>query len=122
MSFRFLSDQCVPASIVAELRDHGHEVVLLREVLPIRAPDTEVIATAQSLNCLLLSLNGDFSDIVAYPPRRYQGIVSIQLHNHPEVIPSVMDRLITYLEQLSLPSALQGKLVIVEPHRIRVRQ
>jgi predicted nuclease of predicted toxin-antitoxin system len=121
MSFRFLSDQCVPAGIVRELRHHGHEVILLRDVLPIRAADPEVIAAAQSLDCLLLSLNGDFSDIVAYPPRRYNGIVSIQLHNHPEIISQVMDRLIAYLNQLPNSSSLQGKLLIVESHRIRVR-
>ncbi len=63
----------------------------------MRSIDPIVIAKAQELNCILLSLNGDFSDIVAYPPEKYQGIVAIQLHNHPEIIPDLMDRLTAFM-------------------------
>jgi hypothetical protein len=35
-----------------------------------------VIAKAQKLDSILLSLNGDFADIVTYPPKSYQGIVA----------------------------------------------
>ena len=34
MSLRFFSDQCVPAEITDTLRRLGHEVTLLRDVLP----------------------------------------------------------------------------------------
>ena len=83
MSLRFLSDQCVSAEITDILRRHGHRVTLLREVLPIRSLDPVVIAKAQELGALLVSLNGDFADIVAYPPAHYHGIVTIQLHKSP---------------------------------------
>ena len=43
MSLRFFSDQCVPAEITDTLRRHGHEVTLLRDVLPIRSLDPVVI-------------------------------------------------------------------------------
>ena len=46
MSLRFLSHQCVPAEISDTLRRHGHQITLLREVLPIRSPDAIVIAKA----------------------------------------------------------------------------
>jgi len=36
MSLRFFCDQCLPAEISDTLRTAGHEVLLLREVLPIR--------------------------------------------------------------------------------------
>ncbi len=81
MSLRFLSDQCVPAEITGTLRRHGYQITLLREVLPIRSPDPEVIAKAQELGAVMVSLNGDFADIVAYPPASYLGIIAIQLHN-----------------------------------------
>ena len=35
-----------------------------------------VIAKAQKLDSTLLSLNGDFADIVTYPPKSYQEIVA----------------------------------------------
>src|SRR5206468_2540490 len=121
MSLRLLADQCVPFSIIEAVRHMGHDVTLLRSVLPIRAPDTDVMAKAKAMDVILLSLNGDFADIVAYPPASHRGVIAIQLHNHPEVIPQVMTRLREHA--LAHPSASEyvGKLLIVEPHRIRVR-
>jgi len=118
---RFFADQCVPNEIVWALRAHGHEVLLLRDHLPICSPDSIVIAKAQELGCILLSLNGDFADIVRYPPNRYAGIVAIQLHNHPEIISDVMAFLASFLEVQSELEFFCGKLFIVEVHRIRIR-
>src|SRR4051794_13853103 len=98
MSLRLLSDQCVPSGITRRLVDAGHEVALLRDVLPIRAPDRHVIAKAQELDAILVSLNGDFADLIAYPPSQFGGIIAIQLHNHPEIIPFVMARLVRFLD------------------------
>ena len=122
MSLRFLSDQCVPAEITDNLRRRGHHVTLLREVLPIRALDPAVIAKTQDLGAILLSLNGDFADIVAYPPASYLGIVAIQLHNHPEIIPPLMERLAAFLDGHPAQEFYHGKLLLVEVHRVRIRQ
>jgi hypothetical protein len=43
----------------------------LRDFLEPELPDPIVIARAQELGTILLSLNGDFADIVTYPPARY---------------------------------------------------
>ena len=122
MSLRLFSDQCVPAEITDTLRRHGHTVTLLREVLPIRSLDPVVIAKAQELGAILLSLNGDFADIVTYPPARYLGIVGIQLHNHPEIIPQLMERLLAFLDAHPAQESYHGKLFLVEVHRVRIRQ
>ena len=94
MSLRLFIDQCVPKSIIQILRDTEHEVFVLGDYIPIESPDIIVIAKAQELNAILVSLNGDFADIVTYPPSSYQGIISIQLRNHPEIIPQLMARLL----------------------------
>ncbi len=122
MSLRFFSDQCVPAEITDTLRRHGHQVTVLREVLPIRSLDPAVIAKAQELGAILLSLNGDFADIVAYPPTNYLGIVAVQLHNHPEIIPQLMERLVAFLDGHHDQEFYNGKLLIIEVHRVRIRQ
>ena len=122
MSLRFLSDQCVPAGISRRLRDRGHDAIALRDVAHPRSPDEVVISKAQELGCVLLSLNGDFADIVTYPPADYGGIVAIQLHNHPEVINQLMDQFLAYLDANPDPQHYRGKLLIVEVHRIRIRQ
>jgi hypothetical protein len=96
-------------------------VLKLEEALPVRAPDADVIVKARELQRILVSLNGDFSDIVAYPPGEYGGIVAIQLHNHPEIIPQLMSRLTAFLAAHPAQDSYHGQLFIVEVHRIRVR-
>ena len=121
VSLHIFSDQCVPAEITDTLRGHGHKVSLLREVLPIRSIDPVVIAKAQELGSILLTLNGDFADIVSYPPARFLGIVSIQLHNHPEIIPQLMARLLPFLDAHPEQEFFHGRLFLVEVHRVRIR-
>ena len=121
MKLRLFADQCVPLGIVQILRQQGHHVTLLREHLPIRSLDPVVIVKAQELDCVLLSLNGDFADIVNYPPSRYGGIIALQLHNHPEIIPQLLTNLCHYLDRQSDREFFRGKLFIVEVHRIRIR-
>ena len=121
MKLRLFADQCVPLEIVLALRGQGHEVLLVRDHLPIRSVDPLVIAKAQELDCLLLSLNGDFADIVTYPPARYGGILALQLHNHSEIIPPLMAHLGRYLDSQTDREFFRGKVFIVEVHRIRIR-
>ena len=122
MGFRFFADHCVSNAIMQTLRAGGHEVVRLREQLPVESPDAVVIAKAQQLDAILLSLNGDFADIVTYPPADYQGIIALQVRNHPEIIPPLMQRLQDYLSSHADREYYRGKLLVVEVHRIRVRQ
>jgi predicted nuclease of predicted toxin-antitoxin system len=121
VKLRLFADQCIPLEIVLAMRGLGHEVLLLRDHLPIRSVDTLVIAKAQELDCLLLSLNGDFADIVTYPPGSFGGILALQLHNHPETIPALMQHLGRYLDSQTDREFFRGKLFIVEVHRIRIR-
>ncbi|GEM_PF-3088037 len=75
---RFFDDHCVPESVAEALETKGYEVFRLRNQMATDAPDDEVIEKAQQIDAVLLSLNGDFSDIVRYPPSDYGGIVSMQ--------------------------------------------
>ena len=94
----------------------------LKDHLPVESPDSAVIAKAQELDAILLSLNGDSADIVMYPPSRFKGIVALQVRDHPEVIPALMTRLCRYLRDHPPMGLFQGKLIVVEVHRIRVRE
>lgn len=47
--------------------------------------------------------------------------MSIQLHNHPEIIPRLIKGLITYCAAHPEQDFYRGKLFIVEAHRIRIR-
>ena len=120
MSLRFFIDQCVPNSIIGILRDANYEVLILKDYIFIDLDS--LVITTQELNAILLSLNGDFADIVTYPPAAFKGIISLQLRNHPEIIPQLMQKLIDYLSIHSSIEHYQGQLLIVEVYRIRIRE
>ena len=122
MSLTFFADHCVPNSVIQALRGAGHEVFVLTEHIPPDSNDAVVITTAQELNSVLVSLNGDSADITAYPPAQYRGIVAIQVRNHPEVIPAIMRQLMSYLTTHPEMPNYEGKLFLVEAHRIRIRK
>ncbi len=122
MGLRFLADHCISTLTIQTLRDLQHDVVRLRDVLPPDSPDAIVIAKAQELNAILLSLNADFGDIVSYPPRNYKGIISLQMRNHPEILPRLLARLKAYLELHPTMDDYVRKLLVVEVDRIRIRQ
>ncbi len=122
MSLTFFTDHCVPNSVIQVLRDAGHEVSILKEHIPRDSADPVVIAKAQELPAIRVSLNGDFSDIVTYPPSNYKGIIALQVRNHPRVIPALMQRLLDYLAAHPDMSSYEGQLLLVEAHRIRVRK
>jgi predicted nuclease of predicted toxin-antitoxin system len=103
------------------LADAGHSVTELRDHLPADSADPLVIAKAEELDAVLVSLNGDFADITAYPPARHLGIIALQIHNHPETVGPIVELLLRYLAAHSDRRDLDGKLLIVEPHRIRIR-
>ena len=122
MGLRFLADHCISNLIIQTLRDRRHEVVRLRDVLPVESPDAIVNAKAQDLDAILLSLNGDFADIVTYPPENYKGIVALQMRNHPEILAQLLARLAAYLELHPTMEHYRGKLLVVEVDRIRIRE
>ncbi len=68
MSLRFFADHCIPTSIINFLRNAGYEVLILKDYIPIESPDTVVLSQAQQLDAILVSVNGDFANIVNYPP------------------------------------------------------
>lgn len=122
MPLRFFADHCISNAIVRALRDAGHEVLRLKDYMPVESPDILVIAKAQELGAILLSLNGDFSDIVAYPPAKFRGIIALQIRDHPEAVPVLMRKLGAYLGTHPAADHYSGKLLVVEPARIRVRE
>lgn len=121
MRLRFFADQCVPMSVIRTLREAGYEVLRLTDYIPAASSDKLVISKAQQLDAILISLNGDFSDIVTYPPEQYKGILALQVRNHPEAIPQLLEGLKAYLSAHDEMESYSGKLLVVQPHRVRSR-
>jgi len=55
MALRFLADHCISNSIVQALRDANHEVLRLKDLLPVESSDAIVIAKVQEIDAILLS-------------------------------------------------------------------
>jgi predicted nuclease of predicted toxin-antitoxin system len=119
---RCFIDQCVPRSVSESLGNAGHTVELLRSHLPINAKDSDVIKCAQTLEAVLITLNGDFSDIINYPPASFGGIIALQVRNHPESLPAIVMRLLTHMGEHAEREDWIGKLFLVEAHRIRIKE
>jgi predicted nuclease of predicted toxin-antitoxin system len=122
MSLRFLADHCISNLVIRALRDAGGEVFRLKDHIRPDSPDPVVLAKAQELDCILVSLNGDFADIVTYPPASYKGIIALQVGNHPEITPRLLRMLRSHLAAQPQMEDYIGKLIIVEPHRVRIRE
>ena len=80
--------------------------------------DPDIAAVCVNEGRALITLDLDFADIRAYPPRRYPGIVVFRVSS--QLREDLLDIGVGLLGNLS--SALQGQLWIVEDTRIRVRE
>jgi predicted nuclease of predicted toxin-antitoxin system len=56
---KFLLDHDVPDDVTFSLEALGHEVVRLRQVLPVTTPDDEVLRSASDRHCVLITCNRD---------------------------------------------------------------
>jgi len=121
VSLRFFADHCVPNYVIRALENEGHDVFRLRDFLPTDAPDLTVISKAQELGCILISLDGDFANIIMFPPSEFMGIVALQLRNRPEVLPRLVERLMDYILAHPEMGHYHGLFLLVEPDRIRIR-
>lgn len=65
---RFLLDHCVPAGVASVLRDGGHEVLLLTDVLPQDSADPVVARIAEINDCVLITQDSDFNSLVKRIP------------------------------------------------------
>lgn len=117
---KFFADHCVPDSVCRDLEDKGHEVLRLRKVIPEATKDSVVIQKAQELDAILISLNGDFSQIVDYPPSQFKGIISLKVRNRPSLIPDILVQLHNFFKGKTQED-FKGLLLVVEAFGVRKR-
>ena len=118
---RILIDADLPRSVGGIIRQHGHEPIDVRDIGFRDAKDSEIARYAQAEGLCLITGDFDFSDIRNYPPNRFAGIVVLSL---PRTANSgYINRLVDgFLAQDELIASLPGKLAIVEPGRVRLRE
>jgi predicted nuclease of predicted toxin-antitoxin system len=110
-------DQCVPRKYLRLLTDWGYDAVLMQDHIAAESSDQKVLALAQLLDAVLLTVDLDFANILDYPPQNYAGIVVMR----DEHVDAIVDSLEQALVDLHRDN-LRGALVIISPGRYRVRR
>jgi predicted nuclease of predicted toxin-antitoxin system len=118
---RFLADHCIPNSIANLLKHSGYKVFKLRTYLRKDATDKEVIKKAFEMDTILISLDDNFCDTKIYPPKKFNGIVALQIKNNTKIFPDIMNELILLFNEKDNLEDYYGKLFIVEPEKVQIK-
>ena len=115
---KFKIDENLPADVAELLRSAGWEADTVAQEGLNGAEDAILAEAVQRGRRILLTLDLDFSNIKAYPPEQYNGIVV--LRPGPQDKPTVLT-LVTRLVGALRQRVPERELWIVEPGRIRFR-
>jgi predicted nuclease of predicted toxin-antitoxin system len=118
-ALRLKLDENMHTDLVPVLRKAGHDVEHACDEGLSGCTDPAVIEAATSEQRVLVTLDLDFSNLHAYRPGRYAGI--LVLRPRSQGYQSVLRVLMQALTRLG-PEEFQGGLVVAEHHRIRVRR
>ncbi len=112
-------DEHLPLEIKDLLVQYQHDSVTVAEQGMAGSIDPDVAQVCRKEGRALLTLDLDFSDIRAYPPEDYHGIVVFRpTIQSITTLVRLTTRLLTLLER----EPLVGHLWIVEDDRVRIRE
>jgi predicted nuclease of predicted toxin-antitoxin system len=115
---KFKLDENLPVRAVEVLRAGGHDAVHLLDQVAAGADDASVAQLVQREDRALVTLDLDFADIRAYEPGRYRGLIVLRPRRaSAEDILRILARLVEAIARESP----EGRLWVVEEHRIRIR-
>lgn len=115
---KFKADENLPVEVVDLLRQEGHDALSVTDQQLAGYPDVDVAAVCRAEERTLVTLDLDFSDIRAYPPADYPGIVV--LRPGLQTMSSIL-RLMTRAVRLLDTEPLAGRLWIVGEQQVRIR-
>lgn len=81
-----LVDHCVPGKFKTLLESWDCTASLLKEHIKSDSSDADVLALAQHLDAVLLTVDMDFANILNYPPQNYQGIIVKRYQIEDEIV------------------------------------
>jgi predicted nuclease of predicted toxin-antitoxin system len=118
MALNFKIDENLPIEVAQLLKEAGHDASTVIEQGLGGSADAAVATACVDETRALVTLDGGFSDIRAYPPKTYPGLVVLRLRRHDKRhVLEALSRAIRLLGR----ETLQGRLWIVEERRVRIR-
>jgi predicted nuclease of predicted toxin-antitoxin system len=116
---KFKVDENLPAEHAAILREAGHEADTAADQKLSGAEDSELSERCHAEDRILLTLDLDFANVQAYPPKSHSGIVVFRSNTQDKgTLISLLKRLVPVLARRSP----KQQLWIVEQDRIRYRE
>jgi len=106
-------------SIVASLREAGHDAVHLRDQGLLKMEDSDVLDKARSESRTVLTLDLDFGDLLAASREKLPSVIIFRLRNQTPAF--VRPRLFEILSECET-DLNAGAVVVVEEARYRVRR
>ncbi len=116
---KFKVDENLPIEAADLLRLAGHEADTVGEEDLNGTEDTLLSERMRLEGRAIVTLDLDFSDIRAYPPQDYSGIIILRPNRQDK---DSLTALVRRILPLLTVEPLAGTIWIVEPDRIRIRQ
>ncbi len=76
---KILADMHISPVAVQFLRDLGHDVVRVNEILPPDTSDKIIVETAVESKRVILTQDLDFSEIITFSGNTYPSLISLRL-------------------------------------------
>jgi predicted nuclease of predicted toxin-antitoxin system len=115
---KFLLDMGLAPRTATYLRGQGHDAVHLREQGQVRLSDSEIVRQAESEGRVIVTFDLDFARIIALQRLARPSVILFRLDRFTtdEINAMLNDLIATYEAPLSA-----GAVLVVDPHRIRMR-
>jgi predicted nuclease of predicted toxin-antitoxin system len=116
---KFKVDENLPAEVARLLVSAGHDAATVLDEGLAGEMDETILAACVDEKRALVTLDLDFSNVRAYPPREYCGLIVLRLSRQDK--PHVL-KVLGQVVELFECEQIDGLLWIVEEDRIRVRR
>lgn len=117
---RFVIDEDMPRSTGKALNALRHDVKDVRDCGLRGANDESIFQFAQQNRATLLTSDVGFGNLLRFPIGKHYGIVIARFPNDMTT-PEINRRLIEAIENFT-EEDFRGKLIIVEPGKVRIRK
>ena len=115
---KYLLDENLSSRHTQTFRSLGRDAVSVVEIGLGGADDAMVRAAAIEGGRVLVTLDGDFANMLRFPPSGTPGVLRFRLHPATE---EAINAAIGWVVTLLAETDVAGKLVVVDEKRIRIR-
>ncbi|MBM3270031.1 MAG: DUF5615 family PIN-like protein [Candidatus Sericytochromatia bacterium] len=116
---RFKIDENLPGELVELLAGAGHDAHTVRDEKLVGSPDPSLLAACIREGRALVTLDVGFGDIRTYPPATTPGLLVLRPRSQ---FKGHVLALVTRILALFETEQLEGRLWVVEEHRVRIRE